>query len=363
MTNAGASDDGEGKGFAWCALSMPSIQQNYERWQQHEWRQSGDEWSPGRSAEGTAVLWTRTILPRIEKYLPGSTVLEVGPGFGRWTEFLRRYVKELVLVDLSDRCIDSCRRRFASDTRIRYLVNDGASLEGVPDSSIDFLFSFDSLVHAEADAIGAYLGQAGRILKRGGAGFIHHSNLGAFVRRRNGRVPWFVTRQHWRGASMSADVFADQCRLAGLRCRSQELINWIGRERDGDRHHLPGPCMPLIDCLSVFTNEPPVDERPIQILNHGFVDEWRQAVWMADVYYRAAHPETVVRPAPTGSNSAASRKLATARALWSEAGCLGILEHAWRRTCEGAESMLSAGAAYVAGEANRWFLTHRLQRH
>ena len=340
---------------------MPSIQQNYERWQQHQWAQSGDEWSPGRSAEGTSVLWSRTILPRIEKYLPAGTVLEIGPGFGRWTHFLRRYAGQLILVDLSDRCIESCRRRFAGDTRLRYLVNDGASLEGVPDASVDFIFSFDSLVHAEADAIGAYLGQAARKLKAGGAGFLHHSNLGAFIRDRNGRVPWFVTRQHWRGASMSADVFERQCRQAGLRCRSQELINWIGRELDADRHRLPGPCMPLIDCLSVFTNDAPSDERPIRIFNDSFVDEWRQAVWMAQMYYRAGCPDAhgvTVR----SEGSSATRKLATARALWRQRGCLGVAQHAWNRTRATAETMLSAGAAHIAGEANRWFLNHRLQR-
>jgi SAM-dependent methyltransferase len=341
---------------------VPSIQQNYERWQQHKWAQNGDEWSPGRSPEGTAVLWSRTILPRIEKYLPAGTALEIGPGFGRWTEYLRRYCGHLILVDLSDRCIESCRRRFAADSRIQYLVNDGASLEGVPDESIDFIFSFDSLVHAEADAIGAYVGQAARILKPSGVGFIHHSNLGAFAGGRNGRVPWFVTRRHWRGASMSADAFERQCRRAGLRCRSQELNNWVGRELDADRHRLPGACMPLIDCLSVFTNDPPADRPPARIFNSGFVDEWRQAVWMADVYYRAADP-AIGQVTPRDVNPMPLRKLATARSLWRERGCLGIASHALASSRATAERFASWTAARIAGQANRWFLNHRLQRH
>ena len=342
--------------------SVPTIQQNYERWQQHKWAQSGDEWSPGRCAEGTSVLWSRTILPRIERFLPTAAILEIGPGFGRWTEFLRQHAARLILVDLSDRCIESCRRRFDGDTRIRYLVNDGASLEGIPDASVDFIFSFDSLVHAEADTIGAYLREAGRKLKPGGAGFIHHSNLGAFARRRGGKIPWFVGRQHWRGASMSADGFERQCRQNALRCRSQELINWLGRDIDADRHHLPGPCLPLIDCLSIFTNEPPSDEPPIRILNYSFVDEWRQAVWMADVYYRHAPPAPDAATSVGRIPSAPLRKLATARAVWHREGYRGIVEHAWHRTRESADAALSAGIAHLAGEANRWFLNHRLQR-
>ena len=107
------------------ARRVPTIAENYARWQQHKWTQSGHEWSPGRTPEGTAILWSRTILPRIERYLPAATVLEIGPGFGRWTHFLRQHAGRLILVDLSDRCIESCRQRFADDTRISYVVIDG----------------------------------------------------------------------------------------------------------------------------------------------------------------------------------------------------------------------------------------------
>jgi hypothetical protein len=52
----------------------------------------------------------------------------------------------------------------------------------VPDDSIDFVFSFDSLVHAEADVMQAYLNQLVRKLKLNGVGFIHHSNIGEYQR-------------------------------------------------------------------------------------------------------------------------------------------------------------------------------------
>ena len=49
------------------------------------------------------------------------------------------------------RCVSA--QVFASDTHISYHINDGKSLEMVQhDDSTDFVFSFDSLVHAEADA-------------------------------------------------------------------------------------------------------------------------------------------------------------------------------------------------------------------
>ena len=230
------------------------------------------------------MLWYRTIFPRIQRYVPTGTVLEIGPGFGRWTQYLRHLSSKLILVDLSERCIDACRERFAADTHIEYIVNDGASLDMVPDRSVDFIFSFDSLVHAEADAVGAYIEQAARKLKPGGGGFVHHSNLRAFVHPRTGEIRTFVTKRNWRAESMSADVFRDACEKAGLACCSQELINWIGRGRYADRHRLPGHCIPLTDCLSVFTLEGSPHAPTTQIANHGFVDEWRQAVWMAEMY-------------------------------------------------------------------------------
>jgi len=50
----------------------------------------------------------------------------------------------------------------------------------IQDKSIDFVFSFDSLVHAEAKVIEAYLNQLAMKLSQNGIGFIHHSNLGKY---------------------------------------------------------------------------------------------------------------------------------------------------------------------------------------
>ncbi len=52
----------------------------------------------------------------------------------------------------------------------------------VADGSIDFVFSFDSLVHAEEDVIRSYLDQLGQKLRPDGVGFLHHSNLGEYAR-------------------------------------------------------------------------------------------------------------------------------------------------------------------------------------
>jgi len=342
---------------------MPSVLENIERWEHHKWAQSGDEWSPGRCPEGTAMLWYRTIFPRIHRFVPTGTILEIGPGFGRWTQYLRQLSRKLILVDLSERCIDACRERFADDTNIEYVVNDGASLDMVPDGSVDFIYSFDSLVHAEADAVSAYVDQAARKLKVGGTGFVHHSNLRAFVHPRTGEVRKFVTTRNWRAESMSADVFRQACERAGLACCSQELINWIGRGRYADRHRLPGQCIPLTDCLSVFTRDDRVHAPAKRIANHGFVDEWRQAVWMSEMYGNPSPAESAsgVRDAGCGSRSW-TRKLRTATAVARRDGLASVFALMYRRAAADAEFMASAIRARVLGEANRWFSLRHIAR-
>jgi len=342
---------------------MPTISENRDRWQNHKWGQSGDEWSPGRSAEGTAVLWHRTVLPRVRRFLPTGTIVEIGPGFGRWTQYLRRLCIRLIVVDLSERCIDSCRQRFAGDRHIEYIVNDGTSLEQIPDGSVDFIFSFDSLVHAEADAVGAYLAQAARKLKRGGAGFIHHSNLQDFIDPRTERVRWFVTQRNWRAPSMSADIFRSQCAAAGLACDSQELINWLGRGRHSDRHRLSGRCIPLTDCLSVFSTCDGPPPRTKRKTNHMFVEEWRQAVWMADLYF-TDHRAAEVPQSQTESDRrpVLVRKLSTARAVQRREGWRGIAALTREYLAGAGEFVASASRARVTGVANRWFLRRCLLR-
>jgi hypothetical protein len=86
----------------------------------------------------------------------------------------------LVLVDLWERCIEACKRRFESESHSRFCVNNGKSLAMVSDNSLDFVFSFDSLVHAEIDVIDAYIDELSRKLTLSGIAFIHHSNIGAY---------------------------------------------------------------------------------------------------------------------------------------------------------------------------------------
>jgi Methyltransferase domain len=215
---------------------MPTIDQNIKTWNEsYEWVDQGDEWS--RPWGGASSQWFGTILPRLKSFVPAHTILEIAPGFGRWTQFLKVLCDDLILVDISSKCIEACRRRFAADSRIQYHVNDGRSLNMVADDSIDLLFTFDSLVHVEADVLVAYLEEAARTLTPDGVGFIHHSNMGEYVDRSSGKLSTDLAHSHGRGLSVTVDTVRDACQTLELCCVSQEMITWGTNE--------------LIDAISV----------------------------------------------------------------------------------------------------------------
>ena len=235
---------------------------------EYDWKDAGEEWS---APWGTsAAQWEHAILPRIRDYLPTGTILEIAPGFGRWTYYLKDYCKELWIVDRIEECIEACRERFAADSRVRCYVNDGRSLSIIPDASVDFVFSFDSLVHTKPDVVDAYLGELGTKLKIGGTGFFHHSNFGEYANSARERLPRAIAKPlikakildwaHHRDPGMTADLFRALCAKHSLHCVSQELVNWRGRR--------------LIDCFSIFTRSDAVEHDPTRtIRNPNFMRE------------------------------------------------------------------------------------------
>jgi hypothetical protein len=248
---------------------MAEIAANESHWgQAYEWPQQGDEWSEPWG--GPRNQWWGTLYPRIHPFMPTDTILEIAPGFGRWTQFLQPRCKRLIVVDLNENCIESCKRRFADCDNIEYHKNDGRSLEMVHDGSVDLIFSFDSLVHADPSVIQAYVLQFAEKLTRHGVGFIHHSNVGSYLRPLR-RLPRSISRhldwrlnkrvnRHWRSMEMSAEKFRGFCEEAGLSCIAQECVNWRGDY--------------LIDCMSTFTRPGSVWDRPLQVVkNPQFMEE------------------------------------------------------------------------------------------
>lgn len=154
---------------------MPSKEYNLLLWdKRHAWSMDGDEWSDMAEFCGVPYLeWKESLAEHfIKGNVCGKTVLEIGPGHGRWTAYLAP-AKKLILVDLSPNCIEFCKKLFSGKTQVDYHVNDGKSLP-VGGESVDFIWSFDTFVHIEKDILEQYLAEIARVLRPGGSAVIHH---------------------------------------------------------------------------------------------------------------------------------------------------------------------------------------------
>lgn len=89
-----------------------------------DWKDGGEEWS--KPWGNSAAQWAGVIFPRIRDYLPAGTILEIAPGFGRWTHYLKDHCDNLWLVEKADQCFEACCRRFGNEPRIKIYHNDGA---------------------------------------------------------------------------------------------------------------------------------------------------------------------------------------------------------------------------------------------
>jgi ubiquinone/menaquinone biosynthesis C-methylase UbiE len=183
------------------------------------------------------ITWRKTIWPQIKDADFAST-LELAPGAGRNTAKLAELASTLHAVDLNEYALERLRERFmdyAGPCKVIIQKNDGASLPGVPDASITFVYSWDSGVHFDRTVHRAYLREFARVMRPGASGFMHHSDLGddASVDIRE--------NIHCR-SNMSAELFREYAAAARLEVVRQTMLPWYPPQRG----------RLIEDCLSVF---------------------------------------------------------------------------------------------------------------
>jgi SAM-dependent methyltransferase len=199
---------------------MPDVAWNARVWgHDYHWPDSGEVWSSAWG--GSEAQWFGSLYPRLRRLLPVARILELAPGYGRWTKFLLPAYDRYVGVDLAEACVVECRKRFASTSHAHSITNDGRSLYDVPDRSFDLIFPFDSLVHTEVDVLEGYIAQALQKLAPGGIAFIHHSNL-----MDQGNKPPAL-HEHARARSVSAALVASLIAAGGGLVLVQKVINWV----------------------------------------------------------------------------------------------------------------------------------------
>lgn len=218
---------------------MPTIEENI-CWKDYNWSKNGNEWS--KNWHSVEAQWLFFLYPRIKKFLLSkSTILEIAPGYGRWTQFLLKNCKKYIGIDLNENCTIHCKAKFFFNSKAKFYTNNGKSLEKIKDNSIDFCFSFDSLVHADDDAIEPYIKELSKKLKNGAFAFIHHSNFAQYCSNPKNK------NLHWRSDKVDYLLVQNLCKKYNLSCVIQELIKW-----ENDENYID--CITIIQKNTALTN-------------------------------------------------------------------------------------------------------------
>ena len=159
-------------------------------------------------------------------------------GIGMSAEEVEKYINQagrITLVDMLENNIDFCKERFSDRNNISYYKNNGFSLADLKDSSYSALFTYDSMVHFEMPDIYRYLKETRRILRSGGRGLFHHSNLMI-----DPKQSFYNPLNNGARTYMSKDLFAHLAYQVGLTVVEQQVIDWT---------------IPKMDCITLVEKE------------------------------------------------------------------------------------------------------------
>lgn len=197
-------------------VDLPShtVEQNRYVWEKYDWSKQGEEWTdtqnPGQSKES---LVQHYMLKYIKK---DSNILEIGPGGGRWTEYLQPLANHLTLVDITPKCIEICKERFKDKHNIDYNVISDIDLSFVPDNSLDYIWSYNVFVHVNPSDTEKYVKQFARIMKDGSIAIIQHPG--------NYYDP--KVRKHGWKSSLNADMMKEMVVKNGFTLIVQDKQEW-----------------------------------------------------------------------------------------------------------------------------------------
>lgn len=119
------------------------------------------------SAEWAEYLQTEVLAPLVAGRDLGHRMVEVGPGYGATTDWLRSRVAELVAVETEPDTVMGLRQRFA-DGNVEVVEGDAAAL-GYAEATFDSAGTFTMLHHVPTrEGQRAVISELVRVLRPGG---------------------------------------------------------------------------------------------------------------------------------------------------------------------------------------------------
>lgn len=128
-------------------------------------------------------------------------------------------VSSILLIDVTQDNLDAARSRLSQmfpTIAIQTFLCNGSNFAGYSGTRVDFLYSWDAMVHFDIIDITGYIKDLTRVCA--GEALLHHSNYGHVTRR-------IQDNPHWRNF-MTMDTFAQIATSTGLKVMRQEPIDW-----------------------------------------------------------------------------------------------------------------------------------------
>lgn len=166
------------------------------------------------------IFWnSNSEFYRMFQNLDITNVIELGCGRGRHVNKIIDEAGTITLVDILQKNIDFCKKRFGEDGKIKYYKNTGYDLKKLQSNKYTSLYSYDAMVHFELLDIYSYLLDIFRVLSTGGRALLHHSNYHEDYKAGFGNAP--------QGRSfMDKECFAYLAFRAGFVILEQKIIDW-----------------------------------------------------------------------------------------------------------------------------------------
>jgi len=116
-----------------------------------------------------AVYLQTEVLPAVTRDVDlGASMLEIGPGPGASTDWLRHRVAKLTVVEVDEAAAALLAERYTG-TNVAVVTGSGAELD-YPDASVDSVGTFTMLHHVPTSGLqNKILAEAFRVLRPGGA--------------------------------------------------------------------------------------------------------------------------------------------------------------------------------------------------
>ncbi|MHA7967371.1 class I SAM-dependent methyltransferase [Paenibacillus sp. CAU 1782] len=191
---------------------------------------------------GAMSQFQNYIKPIFEKYSMFNSewsTMDFACGRGRIANILKDKYKKIILCDISRDALDYCSKRFINERNFDYIQSEPESLS-IESETLDFIYSWDAMVHFNYKMMDIYISEFSRILKTGGYCFIHHSNLNSVVSGQGNSVSDnFHENPHWRSNISSNDI-KRMAKRNGFDILEQQVIDW-GMEN--------------IDCITILVKK------------------------------------------------------------------------------------------------------------